>query len=111
MIEKDLSFVIDDDLFNATKQGDIEKVKRALESGVSPNALFRTGKTLGLGQQERLRLLNIAAKVFNLIQFYFFQKLILILTIFLKKISNLDSEWPTRIDKVFGREQRRHWTS
>ena len=73
MIEKDLSFVIDDDLFNATKQGDIEKVKRALESGVSPNALFRTGKTLGLGQQERLRLLNIAAKVFYL--FLFFSKI------------------------------------
>ena len=51
-----MSFTIDEDLFNATKQGDIEKVKNALESGLSPNALF--------GEQQ-LPLLSIATKVFD----------------------------------------------
>ena len=36
-------FVVDEDLLNATKQGDLEKVKNALvENGVSPNACFET---------------------------------------------------------------------
>ena len=59
--EKVLTFVVDDELFNATKEGDIEKVKLALESGVSQDARF-----IG-GSDEPL--LSIAAKVFKLIFF------------------------------------------
>ena len=54
-MEKELSLVVDKDLlFNEIKQGDIEKVKSALENGLSPNACF--GK-------EKTPLLSIATKV------------------------------------------------
>ena len=53
--KEDLSFVVDEELFNATKEGDIEKVKSALENGVSPDARF--------GEDET-PLLSIAAEVY-----------------------------------------------
>ena len=51
-----MSFAIAEELYNATKEGDIEKMKNALENGgVSPNARF--------GEDET-PLLNIAAEVY-----------------------------------------------
>ena len=56
-MEKEISFVVDKELFNAIKQGDIEKVNIALESGVSPDAhLSLDGETKPL--------LSIAAEVY-----------------------------------------------
>ena len=60
-MEKEVSFVFDEELYNATSNGDIEKVKNALEKGVSPNACF-------VDTEESL--LSIAAKVE---QFYNFR--------------------------------------
>lgn len=37
---KELSFIMDEDLYNAAKEGDIEKMKSALENGFPPNALL-----------------------------------------------------------------------
>ena len=65
-----MSFVVDEELFNATKQGDIEKVKRALESGVSPNAQ-RVGDEEN-DEEESKPLLSIAAEVFLFIVFLLF---------------------------------------
>ena len=64
-IEKEFSIVIDKDLFNATKEGDIEKVKIALESGgVSPDAHLSLN-----GKETHQPLLSIAAEVrFSLIE-------------------------------------------
>ena len=54
-----MCFFVDEELFNATKEGEIDKVKNSLESGVSPNARF--------AEDERTEtpLLCIAAKVNN----------------------------------------------
>ena len=52
---KESSFVVDEELFNTIQEGDLEKVKSALERGVSPDACF--------GEDET-PLLSIAAKVF-----------------------------------------------
>ena len=58
-IEKEFSFVIDEELFNAIKQGDIEKVKSALESGrVSPDVHLSLD-----GETTHQPLLTIAAEV------------------------------------------------
>ena len=71
-MEKELSFVVDDELYNATKEGDIEKVKIALESGgVSPDVHLSLD-----GEATHQSLLSIAAevrvslieKIFNLSQ-------------------------------------------
>ena len=48
--------IVDEELFNATKQGDIEKVKRALEKGVSPNARC-------VSEEDEEPLLSVAAEV------------------------------------------------
>ena len=59
-IEKEFSFVVDKELFNATKEGDIEKVKIALESGgVSPDVHL----SLADGEATHQPLLSIAAEV------------------------------------------------
>ena len=60
-MEKELSFVVDRDLANATKEGDLEKVKNALENGgVSPDARYGF---------NRVPLLSIAAEVRRCFQF------------------------------------------
>ena len=58
-IEEEFSFVVDEDLFNTTKEGDVEKVKIALESGVSPDVRL----SLEDGEETREPLLSIAARV------------------------------------------------
>ena len=64
-IEKEFSFVVDKELFNATKEGDIEKVQIALESGgVSPDVHVSLD-----GETTYQPLLSIAAEVrFSLIE-------------------------------------------
>ena len=58
-IEKEFSFVIDEELFNAIKQGDIEKVKSALDrGGVSPDVHLSLN-----GKETHQPLLSIAAEV------------------------------------------------
>ena len=54
-MEKEFSFVVDEELYNATKEGDIESVKNALERGVSSDAQHGGG--------SKLPLLSIAAEV------------------------------------------------
>ena len=62
-MNQELSFVVDEELFNSTKNGDLENLKRAIEGGrVSPNACF--------GQREEPSLLDIAAKVFFRFDFF-----------------------------------------
>ena len=61
MNESSSSSIVNEELFNAIKEGDIEKVKSALESGVSPNACF--------GEEDKT-LLTIATKVL----LHFFKK-------------------------------------
>ena len=48
---------IDDKVYNALTEGDIEKVMNALERGVSPNATYDY-------RRERTPLLSIAAEVY-----------------------------------------------
>ena len=46
--------IVNEELFNSIKEGDLEKLKSALENGVSPDACF--------GKDDK-PLLNIAAEV------------------------------------------------
>ena len=50
------------ELLNVTKELDLEKVKSALANGLSPNSLF--------GDECESPLLNIAAKVLQLLPFF-----------------------------------------
>ena len=62
-------FVVDEDLLNATKQGDLEKVKNALvENGVSPNACFETLMTP-----------TKIVKVFTYINIFFKKRLLILI--------------------------------
>ena len=58
-MEKELIFIIDKRLYNATKQGDLEKVKRALDSGVSPDACEDEYKTPLLSVAAEVNLFNL----------------------------------------------------
>ena len=51
-MQKEFCFVVDEELYNATKQGDIEKVKIALESGgFSPDARYYGWPLLSIAAQ------------------------------------------------------------
>ena len=45
-MKKELASIVDKELFNACKEGDIEKVKIALESGLSLDAQGEMGRSL-----------------------------------------------------------------
>ena len=95
-----MNLFVDEELFNATKQGDIEKVKSALESGVSPNAEE--------GEHKR-SLLTIAAEVWALLVF---EKILILaetdnsvfLFFFFSRVfaSDLNVEWSPKFGQVFG---------
>ena len=58
-MKKELASIVDKELFNACKEGDIEKVKIALESGgVTPDAHLSLN-----GEATHQPLLSIAAEV------------------------------------------------
>ena len=103
MVDRKLTFEVDEELFNAAKHGNLEKLQSAFDDRVSSDARIST-----FGNKENFPLLSIASKVLVLCLFFFLFKIFIsnfIYVLCIKRNASLIDifapEWPIRDSQVF----------